>query len=138
MHAINAPLALDRMIDGFPADRQPLIRIQLASCLVGIVSQLLLPRADQIGRCLVSEVLRATEAVRSIIRDGRAERLTSVMQLGGSHGMHTLDESLTHLLKHGYITYEDAMAYGRDREYIQNEYTNHMRHLQKKAQAVKK
>ncbi len=56
------------------ADAQNQIRLQLSSALLGVLTQRLLPRADGLGRTLVCEVLLANEAVRNLIREGRAHR----------------------------------------------------------------
>jgi Tfp pilus assembly pilus retraction ATPase PilT len=63
LHTIDAPKALDRMIDAFPADQQGQIIAQLANCLQAVVSQHLLPHASGKGRVLVSEVMMMTYAI---------------------------------------------------------------------------
>jgi twitching motility protein PilT len=137
LHSIDASTALDRLVDVFPGDQQPQIRSQLANCLVAIISQRLLPRQDAPGRVLASEVLLANAAVRSVLREGRSERLTSLIQIGSQEGMHTLDESLTHLLVNGHIRYEDAMAHARDADFVNNSLQAHLKQQQQKQQKRK-
>ncbi len=127
LHAIDAPKALDRLIDAFPADQQAQIRAQVAGSLQAIIAQRLLPRADQAGRVLASEVLLANPAVRAIIREGRNERLVGLIQIGASEGMHTIDDSLVHLLLHGFLGFEDATAYARDPEYVKQQVQDHLK-----------
>ncbi len=126
LHSIDAPKALDRIIDAFPADQQSQIRSQIANCLIGICSQRLLPRADAPGRVLATEILRCNAAVRSVIREGRNERLIGLMQIGAKDGMHTVDDSLAHLLVNGHISYDEAMANAREKEHVQNILQNHL------------
>ena len=46
LHTNDAPQSLDRISDMFPSERQNQIRVQLAACLAGVVSQ----RLDPAGR----------------------------------------------------------------------------------------
>ncbi|MGI8603501.1 MAG: type IV pilus twitching motility protein PilT [Verrucomicrobiales bacterium] len=131
LHSTDAPTALDRLIDAFPGDQQSQIRSQIANSLVAIVSQRLMPRQDASGRVLASEILIANAAVRSVIREGRSERLTSLIQIGSQEGMHTLDESLAHLLLHGHISYENAMANARDPDFVNNSLQAHLQQQEK-------
>src|SRR5690606_24167014 len=98
LHTIDAPKAIDRMVDAFPGDQQPQIIAQLANALEAIISQRLLPRADKEGRLLVTETLFANNAVRACIREKRWEQLVSIIEIGGNEGMNTIDDSLTKLL----------------------------------------
>lgn len=132
LHSIDATRALDRLVDAFPGDQQAQIRSQLAGCLVGIVSQRLLVRRDAPGRVLATEVMRANPGVRALIREGRTERLTGLIQIGASEGMHTMDDSLAHLLIHGHISYEDAMMYANDPNYVSNLLADHLKRQPKK------
>ena len=44
LHTNNAAQTIDRIVDSFPGDQQDQIRVQLASSLIGIFSQRLVPR----------------------------------------------------------------------------------------------
>src|SRR5436190_3007388 len=72
LHTNNARKTVDRMVDVFPADRQPQARTMLANSLRGVVAQLLLKRVDRPGRIAVNEILIANPAVAAIIREGAA------------------------------------------------------------------
>jgi len=115
LHTMDAPRTLDRLVDVFPPEQQGFVVAQLANCLVGIVSQHLIRRADSPGRVLSSEVLRASDGVRAAIRDRKIEQIPGMIEIGASLGMHTMDDSLAHLLRGGYIGVEDAVAHARDR-----------------------
>ena len=109
LHTNDAPQALDRIVDVFPADRQAQIRLQLASVLSAVVAQRLVPR---IGSGLVAtyETLIATSAVSNLIREGKTRQLRNAMQMGIRDGNQTLEMSLNHLATHGVISWETALA----------------------------
>jgi twitching motility protein PilT len=109
LHTNDAPQALDRIVDSFPADQQAQIRLQVASTISGIVAQRLVPC---IGGGLVAayEVLIATSAVRNLIREGKTRQLRNAMQMGLNQGHCTLEMSLNTLVDEGVITFDDAVA----------------------------
>ena len=104
LHTQDAPQTIDRIIDVFPSEQQSQVRVQLAVALQGVVTQQLLPTADGAGRCVASEVMVPTPAVRNLIREGKTHQLYSVLQTGGAVGMQTMDASLSQLVRSGQIT----------------------------------
>ena len=114
LHAPDAAQCIDRIIDIFPAHQQQQTRIQLASCLEGVLSQKLLPRKDGKGRVVAVEVLIGTSAVRNIIRDRKTELLYGVMQTGSAYGMVLMDASLKELYLKEAISLETALSKARD------------------------
>jgi twitching motility protein PilT len=119
LHTIDAPKAIDRIVDAFPAEQQPQIIAQLANSLEAVVSQRLLPKADGTGRVLISETLFANNGVRACIREKRWEQLVSMIEIGGRDGMNTIDEALAGLLGTGQITEDEALLQARDRTVIE-------------------
>jgi len=108
LHTNDAPQALDRISDMFPAERQNQIRVQLAACISGVVSQRLVPR---IGGCMAAafEILIANNAVRSLVREGKTHQMYSAIQAGKQFGMVTMDQSLADLVRAGRVEYEVAL-----------------------------
>jgi twitching motility protein PilT len=104
LHTQDTPQTVDRIVDVFPASQQGQVRMQLAVGLQGIVTQQLLPTADGSARCVASEVLVPTPAVRNLIREGKTHQIYSVLQTGGAQGMQTMDASLAGLVRSGRIT----------------------------------
>ncbi|HEY6396463.1 MAG TPA: type IV pilus twitching motility protein PilT [Solirubrobacteraceae bacterium] len=104
LHTQDTPQTIDRIIDAFPGAQQDQIRAQLAVCLQGIMTQMLLPTADGTGRCVAAEILAPTPAVRNLIREGKSHQIYSVLQTGAAHGMQTMDASLADLARAGKIT----------------------------------
>ena len=70
LHTGNAARTLDRVLDVFPNDQRDQIRVMVSESLRGIISQQLVPRADNTGRCLAMEILMNNPAVGNLIRDG--------------------------------------------------------------------
>jgi twitching motility protein PilT len=113
LHTNDAPQAVDRIIDVFPAHQQEQIRTQLASALLAVISQRLLPARLGGGRVAAFEILMATAAVRTLVREGKTHQLLSAMEIGSRDGMVTMDHSLQNLLGAGKITREEALRYVR-------------------------
>ncbi len=109
LHTNDAPQAIDRIIDVFPAWRQEQTRVQLAASLSAIFAQRLIPKIGG-GVVAAFEVLIATSAVRNLIREGRSNQLSNIMFTNAKEGMQTLENSLAQLIVDGIVTYEDALA----------------------------
>lgn len=113
LHTNNAAETVDRIVDVFPPYQQNQVRLQLASTLVGICSQRLLPRRGG-GRIVVTEVMRSNSAVKNLIREGKTYQINSIIQTGAEEGMQPLDKSIAEYVKSGEISEEDAYAYAND------------------------
>jgi len=116
LHTIGAVKTIDRIIDVFPPHQQQQIKIQLSNVLEGIISQQLIPKKDNSGRVVATEVMIATPAIRNLIREGKTFQIQSAVQTGSKFGMMTMDMSILHLLKRGVISLEDALTYCVDQE----------------------
>ena len=108
LHTNDTSQAIDRLVDVFPTGRQAQIRVQLANSLTGIIYQQLLPRVDG-GQVAAFEVLVATHATRSLIRDGKSNQLRNVLLTGQEDGMQTLEMALSDLVVRGEVSYEEAL-----------------------------
>ena len=109
LHTNDAPQAIDRIIDVFPAWRQEQTRVQLAASLCAVIAQRLVPKIGG-GMVAAFEVLIATHPVRNLIREGRSNQLQNVMFTNQKEGMQTLENSLAALIVENIVSYEDAMA----------------------------
>jgi twitching motility protein PilT len=114
LHTIDAPKAIDRIVDAFPADQQSQIVAQLANALQAIIAQRLLPRADGTGRVACTEVMVMNDGIRALLRDRRFQQVLSMIEIGGKDGMITFDESVSNLYTAGTITLEEALVNARD------------------------
>jgi twitching motility protein PilT len=111
LHTTDAPATIDRIIDVFPPNQQPQVRIQLAAVLAAVVSQRLLPNADRKGRVAANEILINNSAIRNLIRNEKNHQIHSVMQTSRAEGMHTLEMSVRELLEEGIISRETATPF---------------------------
>jgi twitching motility protein PilT len=109
LHTNDTTQAINRIVDVFPAEQQQQIRVQLAACLQAVIYQQLLPGKAG-GRFAAFEVLIATHAVRSLIRDNKVAQLRNVIVTGRNDGMHTLEASLNELIDVGLIDWDAAVA----------------------------
>jgi twitching motility protein PilT len=116
LHTSGAPETIDRIIDVFPTSQQQQIRVQLSNNLEGIVSQLLLPRADGSGRVAALEIMVMTPAIRNLIRDAKTYQILSQIQTGAKHGMITLDMCLRDMYRRGLVDMTNALRHARDPE----------------------
>jgi len=109
LHTQDAAQTIDRVIDVFPPHQQQQVRVQLAGALQGVVCQTLAKSVDGQSRVVATEVLTATPAIRNLIREGKTHQIYSALQAGGRHGMHTMDQHLSELVKAGKITYDTGL-----------------------------
>ena len=116
LHTPDAPQTIQRIIDVFPPGQQSQIKLQLADCLQGVVSQLLLPRATGTGRLLSTEIMIASPGIRNLIREAEIEQIPTLMQTGGQVGMKIMDKCLKELYTQGLITLDTAMSKAKNPE----------------------
>ncbi len=110
LHTPDAPQTVERIIDVFPPYQQQQVKLQLADCLQGVISQLLLPRASGQGRVMACEVMIGTPAIRNLIREQEIEQIPTLMQTGTQYGMKIMDKSLKELYQKGVITLDTALS----------------------------
>jgi twitching motility protein PilT len=115
LHTNNARKTVDRMVDVFPAARQPQARAMLANSLRGVLAQLLLKKADGSGRVAVNEILVANAAVSAIIREGATQKLQDVIVSGKGQGMQFMDDAIFALLQNGTVTPHEAFMKAIDK-----------------------
>ena len=113
-HAPSAPQAVERVIDLFAPQERHLAEARLASLLVAVLCQTLVPRANGKGRIAAMEVLIANPAAKSMIRESKVHNLHNVIATNRENGMITMDESLAELYKSGKITLKSVFAYCND------------------------
>jgi len=110
LHTSSAYKTVDRVIEVFPSQEQPLIRSTLADGLRAVIAQTLFKRIDRKGRVAALEILIANPAVRNLVREGKTHQIPSMIQTGKKYGMILLDDSIMDLFKKGIISAEDAYA----------------------------
>src|SRR5580693_3532252 len=108
LHTNGAAATVDRLVNAFPADKQPHVRTMLSTSLRGVVSQQLIPKADKKGRVAALEILINTPAVSNLIRQGKMDQLENAMQSGSATGMRLMDSAIHALLDQRLITGKEA------------------------------
>jgi twitching motility protein PilT len=115
LHTNSAAKTIDRIVDAFPANEQPQVRLSLSESLAAVVAQLLLPTADGNGRMAVHEILLRTQGLPNLIREGNIQMLASVIQGGKAEGMQAMDDVLFALASAGVIAGRDAFMKANDK-----------------------
>ena len=118
LHTNDTSQTIDRIVDVFPAHQQNQIRSQLASVLLGVISQRLLPKVGG-GRIPAMEIMMNNHAVENLIRENKSYQIDSVIETSLREGMISLDKSLADLIQKGLITMDDALVYTKNQEYLQ-------------------
>ena len=108
LHTTGSARTVDRIIDAFPANQQEQIRAQLSVSIVGVISQVLLPRNGG-GRVAAFEVMLMNSAIGNLIRKNETNKIQSTIQTSRRHGMITLDDYLLDLVRRDLITPEVAL-----------------------------
>ena len=108
MHAVEAAQAVDRVIDLFPAEQQPQVRLQFSQVLEAVLAQMLLPRIGG-GRIAAFEILLATQLIRRFIREGKIADILTNLEQGAQEGKQSMDQALADLIKRGLVAKDDAL-----------------------------
>ena len=109
LHTSSAAGTINRVIDVFPTNQQDQIRTQLATAIIGILAQQLIPRIGG-GRVAAFETLVVTPGISNLIRENKVFRITSSIQTGSRHGMQLLDDHLFKLWRDEIGAKEDVLA----------------------------
>ncbi|MCI5802491.1 MAG: PilT/PilU family type 4a pilus ATPase [Oscillospiraceae bacterium] len=115
LHTVGAANTIDRIIDAFPPEQQHQARIQLSMVLQAVVSQQLIPSSAG-GQIPAFEIMTATPAIRSMIRDAKIHQIDSVIYSSAEQGMRTMDSDLLRLHREGLVGEEDALLYSVNQE----------------------
>ena len=115
LHTNSAGRTIDRIVEVFAEEQQHQVRAMLAESLCGVLSQLLCRRVDGDGRIPATELLFTSTALKSVVREGAAYKIESMLQAGRAEGMHRMDDSLYELACEGVIAGEEAYRKATDR-----------------------
>jgi len=100
LHTSGAEGTVNRIIDAFPTNQQEQVRVQLATAIIGVLSQALLPKKAG-GVTAAYEMLVVTSAIANLIRENKTYRIPSSIQTGRKYGMQLMDDALFNLWKNG-------------------------------------
>ena len=110
LHTNSASQTIDRIVDSFPGSQQSQISSQLATTLIGIVSERLIPRISG-GRVPACEVMFANSAIKNLIREKKSYQIDLVIETSVQEGMVSLNRSLMELVRKREISLETAENY---------------------------
>ena len=121
LHTIGAVETINRIIDMFPESAHTQIRSQICSVLEAVVSQQLLPRADEEGRVCAYEVMLKNKELIKCIRDDDSEGMFEYLKSpeAREQGMVTMDDTIINLYRKDKISRETAIEYAVDRKYVE-------------------
>jgi twitching motility protein PilT len=110
LHTNDAASSIKRILDVFGSASQSQVRIQLASVLVGVVSQQLLIRADGSGRVPACEVMVKSPAIENYILKNEIERIPEAIASSNNYyKMQTMNQALERLVQANQVTAEEAI-----------------------------
>ncbi len=113
LHTNGAAKTIDRIVDAFPANMKDMIRTQLASSIVAVISQVLCRKIGG-GRIAGYEIMVNTNSIAALIRENKTFRISSDIQTGANLGMITMDSHLMSLVNNELITTDEALDKAQD------------------------
>jgi len=122
LHTMGARNTIERIASFFPADEKDWVQQVLSSVLVGVLSQVLVPRSDgKGGRTLGYELLVNSSSVRNAIREGKVNQIFNAMDTGRNEGQVLMNRCLAEKVQTGEISLDDAMYYSYDPKALEKE-----------------
>lgn len=109
LHAANAQQAIQRLFEFFPPDVLPSMQRQIAETLRATITQRLVPMIEGEGRLPVVEILVSDVLARSVIAEGKFEKIPQVLESGAESGSKTFNRDLYRLIKAGRISKQDGL-----------------------------
>ncbi|MEK7663971.1 MAG: type IV pilus twitching motility protein PilT [Patescibacteria group bacterium] len=109
LHTNSASQSIHRIIDVFPPEQQDQIRFQLASSLLAVISQRLVPGTKG-GFVPACEVMICNTAIANLIRENKIHEIPVVVETSLREGMISQNRSLADLVRTGRVSEKDAMA----------------------------
>jgi twitching motility protein PilT len=116
-HAPSAAQSVERIVDLFPPHERVMAQSRLASSLIAVFSQVLVPRLSG-GRVAAVEIMLATPAVKNLIREGKPFLIPNSIRTSSNIGMKTLDDALVDLYRRGIISQDSLYAFCQDADDI--------------------
>ncbi len=119
LHTTSAVKTIDRIIDALPADEREQTKSFLGQSLLGVVTQVLVRKADGRGRQALCEVMLMTRAIAKLIQSEQTHQIPSHMQTGRELGMQLLDQALLSAVRLKQVDPDDAWLYATDKRVLE-------------------
>jgi twitching motility protein PilT len=114
LHTTGCQGTINRVIDAFPTNQQEMIRVQLSTNLIAVLSQALCPLKGKKGRVAAYEFMIVTSAISNLIRENKTYRIESTIQTSKNLGMKLLDDHLWDLYDAEKISAEELLDKSRN------------------------
>ena len=111
MHAATVAQAMTRLFEFFPPEQQAGARRQIAGSICGIICQRLIPALEGGGRMPAMEVLHADATIKTLILEGRFEKIQSLLESTGDVNTFSFNKDLYRMVKAGLISKADALRF---------------------------
>jgi twitching motility protein PilT len=116
LHTNSAAQTINRIVDVFPAGDKELVRIMLSTSLEGVISQRLLPKADNKGRVAAYEIMIATNAIKNLIKENKIAQIQSMIQVSSKDGMIFMQDYINTLIERGVVLETESLQVIRSAE----------------------
>ena len=113
LHTTGAARTINRIVDAFPANTKEMIRIQLSTSIVAVISQVLMRKKGG-GRIAGFEIMVMTPSIANLIRENKVYLLESEIQTGAKLGMIQLDAYLSRLVESGQVEADEAVEFAQN------------------------
>ena len=104
VHTSKASEAIDRIVNLFEAERHKEIRGLLANQLRYLFSQRLIKANN--GRRAIFEIMKNTNSIAAMIREGKDESIDDMIKTGKKYGMQMFEDQIETLYRDGIISEE--------------------------------
>ena len=104
VHTSKASEAIDRIVNLFESERHKEIRRLLANQLRYVFSQRLIKANN--GRRAIFEIMKNTNSIAAMIREGKDESIDDMIKTGKKYGMQMFEEQIETLYREGIISEE--------------------------------
>ena len=104
VHTSKASEAIDRIVNLFEAERHKEIRGLLANQLRYVFSQRLVKANN--GRRAIFEIMKNTNSIAAMIREGKDESIDDMIKTGKKYGMQMFEDQIETLYRDGIISEE--------------------------------
>ena len=118
-HASSTAQATERIIDLFPPHERNLVQTRLATLLLSVICQVLVPKAKESGRIVAVEIMLAIPSIRNLIREGKLYQLPNIIRTNTQSGMVMLDQSLVSLFRQGIISRRRLFSFCNDHDEVE-------------------
>jgi twitching motility protein PilT len=121
LHTNSAPETVLRIIDMFPADKEKSVKVALASSLLMVISQKLVPDING-KRSLCYEIMQNNTAIKNIIinESSPESKILNKMVETMKDGSIPLNHLLNKRINDGLISIERALEFSNDRDALES------------------